>query len=439
MESNLRQRKGPYFKLVIFLTLILTTVQIGALWDLEATHRFQAGDGLVLEELAHPLLPVVDLELKADQQILNFQGKLTSHLICNSRESGSVVMEDPGKVNLTMNLFGFIPVRRMEIEVVPAVTVVPGGHSIGVLMRGEGVVVVGYSPVAAQNGTEIYPAQEAGIEIGDLIVEINGQRVDSDQKAARLLQNSGEPVRVKIVRDGQSKNIKLRPVLDSEKNIYRIGLYIRDSAAGIGTLTFYDPATGKYGALGHRISDAEIDRQLKKGEGRIIEAAVEGIHAGRKGEPGEKVGVFFDQGRIAGEISANTTFGIFGELTGDVGNPIMDEVEVALTREVHPGPAKLLTVIEGSHIESFDLVIEKVMPYQKNEGKGMVIKITDPQLLEATGGIIQGMSGSPIIQDGKLAGAVTHVFINDPTRGYGVMAEWMLETCGVLVQEKIAS
>ena len=200
-----------------------------------------------------------------------------------------------------------------------------------------------------------------------------------------------------------------------------MGLYIRDSAAGVGTLTFYDPVTKKYGALGHVISDVDTQKPIVVHDGHIVRSSVTSIEKGSNGDPGEKLANFSGNRDTLGTIEKNSSFGIFGTLKNTtLKNNIYDEkMPITLSTHVKEGPAKILTVVEGETVEQFDIEIVSSIPQKEPATKGMIIKVTDPKLIEATGGIVQGMSGSPIIQDGKLVGAVTHVFVNDPTSGYG--------------------
>lgn len=339
-----------------------------------------------------------------------------------------------GKANVEFRLFGFIPIRRVAVDVVPRIEVVPGGHSIGVKLRSEGVMVVGYSVLVGKDGREYQPARQAGVEIGDAILSINGEPATSEEQVARLINVAGvqgKTLRLELKRSGLRLEKAVVPVEDRNSGKYVIGLYVRDGAAGVGTLTFYDPRSGKYAALGHVITDADTNRPIDLREGQIVKAVITGIEKGRRAEAGEKIGVFTDDLPL-GNIERNTEFGITGSLSGLPENPLFrGAIPVGFMNQVKEGPAKILTVVEGSRIEQFDIEIVRLVRQVRPDGKGMIVKITDPRLLKRTGGIIQGMSGSPIVQDGKLVGAVTHVFVNDPTRGYAVFIEWMLMEAGV--------
>ncbi|MDK2984688.1 MAG: stage sporulation protein [Clostridia bacterium] len=337
----------------------------------------------------------------------------------------------PGTINMYLKLFGIIPVKEMVVDVLPPIKVTPSGHSIGVVVKSKGVMVVGYSAVLDKFNNEHFPARDVGVSIGDIIVKANSEDINSDDQLADIVASSAQKnkkVKLTLNRDGKKIEVNVKPEYCYDTESYRIGLYVRDTAAGIGTMTFYDPVTKKYAALGHVIANAEIQKQISHGVGRILESTVQGIQQGKRGNPGEKIGVFMENTSFTGIINKNSRFGIYGTLKKLPEKCYTKSpIPIAYASQIKEGPAEILTVINGDQIEKFSIVIEKVIPHQKINGKGLILKITDERLLEATGGIIQGMSGSPIIQDGKLVGAVTHVFVNDPTRGYGVLAEWMLE------------
>lgn len=306
-----------------------------------------------------------------------------------------------------------------------AYDVTVGGQSLGIILKSEGAVVVGFTPVV-QGGAEVYPARDAGVQMDDRLLAINGAAVCSNQDVARLVEESaGAKMRLTVGRGDDELDIWVDPALCDEAGQYRLGLYIRDANAGIGTLTFYDAASGSFAALGHRIEDTATGSGDNLG--RVLAADVQYVESSRDGQPGEKVGVF-DEDSLSGTICKNCELGLYGHLDAAVQNPLYPQpVPVAEPDEVKPGAATILTVLEGETVEQFDIEIERVMAQKSAADKGMVIKITDERLLAAAGGIVQGMSGSPIIQDGKLVGAVTHVFVNDGASGYGCFARWMLD------------
>lgn len=343
----------------------------------------------------------------------------------------------PGIIDLDLRLFGIFPLKRVTLEVVPPVKVIVGGHSIGVLLHAEGVIVLGYADIRGSgDSTGVSPARQAGILPGDVIVKIEGKSVQSDSQLSYLIDQMArkrDELRIQIKRGGICKEYRVKPIYCPETKRYRVGLYVRDGAAGIGTLTFYEPNTKIYGALGHMIIDTGTNKSLDLQDGRIVGAPVQGIQRGERGKIGEKVGIFLGNGRITGDIKKNTIYGIFGTMNSALGNPLYTKlIPVAMGYQITKGKAQMLTVLNGEKIEVFDVEIQSVFSQPRPDGKAFIIKVTDPELLDRAGGIVQGMSGSPIIQNGRLIGAVTHVFINDPTRGYGVLAESMLEEAGLL-------
>ena len=307
----------------------------------------------------------------------------------------------------------------------------PGGQSIGILLRTDGILVVGQSAIIDDEGNICYPASKAGIDIGDIIVSINGIQVSHDDQLAFLVNqfgSQGKEITLHIKRKNKEMDKVIVPVYCQESKSYRIGLYIRDNAGGVGTLSFIDAETGKYGALGHMISNQDTQEKIDIIKGKLVLADIEGIKKGLEGYPGEKIGRFVDNHSL-GTIEQNSSAGIYGKLIDEeflAANPYHQLMPTAAISEIQLGEAEILTVLEGNKVESFKVSIEKIKPYDR-EGKGLVLKVTDPVLLEKTGGIVQGMSGSPILQNGKIIGAVTHVLVNDPTKGYGIFIEDMLE------------
>lgn len=364
--------------------------------------------------------------------------RIVSIRMADSRASRhiSLVPMSMGRVDLEFRLFGVIPLRRLAVDVVPPVSVFPGGHSIGVLIYAEGVLVTGLAPVTGMNGKASYPAREAGLEVGDVILEVSGIRVRGDSHITALVDECGQKGEVVSVlvrkRDGRESIVTVKPVLCRESKRFRIGVWVRDSAAGVGTLTFYEPQSMIFGALGHVITDDETDRPVDVRDGRIVKATVTGIEEGKRGQPGEKIGVFLEEKDVMGKIHLNSRFGIVGTLDSIPVNPLYSHpIPIGLANDAHEGFAEIITVVEGQNLERFSVEIQRIVRQSKPDGKGLVVRVTDPRLLSRTGGIVQGMSGSPIIQDGRLIGAITHVFVNDPTRGYGVFIEWMMAEAGL--------
>ena len=287
---------------------------------------------------------------------------------------------------------------------------VPVGEVVG-LSLSEGTVTV-----AAFHEDFGAAAREAGVQIGDEIVSLDGRAVDSAQDLYDALKRSGGTVTVCLRREGRDRQVRLQPAATAEGP--RLGVYIREGVTGIGTVTWYDPSRGTFGALGHGISDSR-GTLAPMDSGWVYEAAVESVKKGRCGEPGQLRGAVRSQ-TPAGRLSANTAFGVFGSGAKWTG----EALPAAEPGQVREGKAQILSNVTGDEIALYDVRILKCRP--DGDGRDLVLEVTDPALLEATGGIVAGMSGSPIIQDGKLVGAVTHVLVNDPTRGYGIFIENML-------------
>ncbi|AZN40638.1 SpoIVB peptidase [Paenibacillus albus] len=380
----------------------------------------------------------VHAQVTVDSQTLRVNGSTDRSLSINLNKPLSIESSQSGKTTMKLKLFGKIPFKTVRVNVVPDLRVIPGGQTIGVKVKSAGIMVVGHHQVVDAKGTKVSPGEQAKLQLGDLIVRINGKYVNEVHKVAEMAEVAGDtkqPLHLTVKRGSRLFETKLLPVFDSEDRAWRLGLYIRDSAAGVGTLTFYAPDQGVYGALGHVITDMDTQTPIEVGEGQILQSNVTSINKSQNGEPGEKRAQFVKESKVLGNIERNTSFGIFGKMKELPSHSYNDQsVPVAFAEEVKEGPAQLLTVVNGQKVERFNVEIVHVTKQQSPATKGMVIKITDRRLLEQTGGIVQGMSGSPIIQDGKLIGAVTHVFVNDPTSGYGCFIEWMLQDAGVLLK-----
>jgi stage IV sporulation protein B len=352
--------------------------------------------------------------------------------------SVSLHARENGKNEMFLELAGF-PIKKVDVNVLKDFKVIPGGQSIGVKLNTVGVLVVGHHQVNTADG-KASPGETAGIKIGDIITEINGKKIEKMSDVAPFVQEAGKkgnPLQIVVSRESGKVKTELTPLKEKGEETYKLGLYIRDSAAGIGTMTFYHPESKKYGALGHVISDMDTKKPIVVEDGQIVRSTVTSIEKGSNGNPGEKLARFSSDKEIIGNIVRNSPFGIFGELNRDMKNGIFDKpMPIALSHQVKEGPAQILTVVDNDEVSLFDIEIVSTIPQKFPATKGMVIKVTDQKLLDKTGGIVQGMSGSPIIQDGKIIGAVTHVFVNDPTSGYGVHIEWMLNEAGIDIYEK---
>lgn len=334
-----------------------------------------------------------------------------------------------GRVNLNMRLFGFIPLKTMQVDVVPDREVVACGNTIGVKIDVEGLLVIALSAFETLDGKNLIPAKEAGIKPGDLIVEINRKPIDSIGHLIKYLAKSnGEDIHIKYKRGSGLHNTIIKPSISLESEKYQLGMWLRDSTAGIGTLTFYEPKTQKFGALGHGITDIDTGILMPLEIGEIIESSILAVKKGKQGDPGELKGILIEEKDELGIINKNCEQGIYGTLNKNICNEFPNKLySIGLKNEIKIGAASIMSNIDGKSVEEYDIEIQKISERNLSGSKGMIIKITDEKLLEATGGIVQGMSGSPILQNGKLIGAVTHVLINDPTKGYGIFIEKMIK------------
>lgn len=308
-----------------------------------------------------------------------------------------------------------------------------GGNSVGVRVSTEGVLAVGYSDITTESGEAKSPAQNGGIQIGDRLISVNGNKIKNSKDLSKKINESkSENVEILLERNGEeiTKNINLSKNGDGD---YKIGLWVRDSTAGVGTLTFYDKESGKYGAIGHPITDSETEKILSIKNGDLLNSSIISIKKGVKGNPGELRGIFSSDKKPIGNVTGNTQCGIFGSMNKENLKNINNKTyKVGWRDEIQPGPAQIITTIDEEGPKLYDIEIMKLAKQDSISTKSMVIKITDERLLEKTGGVVQGMSGSPIIQNDKIIGAVTHVLVNKPEVGYGIYIEWMLKDAKII-------
>jgi stage IV sporulation protein B len=383
-------------------------------------------------------MPVSAQVIVKDPDIVKVNGSDKHSFQISLKEPISLESVHSGQTEMKVKLFGAITFKTVKVNVVPDLKVIPGGQTIGVKIKSAGIMVVGHHLVTIADEQRISPGEEAKVQVGDLITKINGKSLRDVNKVTDLVTKAGKsrtPLELTVRRNNEELLIQLQPVYDVVDKSYRLGLYIRDSAAGVGTLTFYAPSQGIYGALGHVITDMDTQTPIVVGDGEIVHSNVTSIAKSHHGEPGEKRAQFFKDSKVIGNIEKNTPFGIFGKMFNAPDHSLAHEaIPVAFAEEVKERPAQIYTVVEGQKVEKFDIQIVHVSRQDFPATKGMVIKITDAKLLDKTGGIVQGMSGSPIVQNGKMIGAVTHVFVNDPTSGYGCFIEWMLQDSGILIR-----
>ena len=329
---------------------------------------------------------------------------------------------EAGDARLTYSLLGMLPVKTVSVSVAPEKVLIPGGQSVGIAIDTEGVIVVGASDL----GQTPSPIRAAGIRTGDIIQKVNGAAVASAAALSEMV-SGGDTLSVDVLRGDETLTKAVTPALDGRDGRWRLGAWVRDSTAGVGTLTYCDPETGRFGALGHAITDVDTRITMPVGEGELYENRIVDISPSSHGAPGELTGDFVFRPNAIGRVSLNTGRGIFGSLDEPEANALYPEgLPIAPKRELHAGPATLLTTVDGAATGEYRCEIVRVNDSAR-DARELVLRITDEALLDRTGGIVQGMSGSPVIQDGRLAGAVTHVMVNDPAMGYGISIESMLE------------
>ncbi len=309
------------------------------------------------------------------------------------------------------------------VSVAEPQTLIPMGNAIGIQIRADGVLVVGLSPVAA-GGAKSTPALDAGLKVGDTLTHIDGQAIAGSQPFYEAVQRTaGQRMTLQGLRDGKAYSVELQAVQADVDDKFRIGVFVRDHMAGIGTVTYYDPQAQQFGALGHGIHDGDSDKLMPMSQGSVTHADIVDVKRGTAGEPGELHGSF-DLADVKGVLLANTESGIFGQMKPSLAQCHNKALPVAQPSQVKEGKAQIYSQVSGGAVNCYDIEILRLL--DKREVRNMIIRITDKRLLAATGGIVQGMSGSPIVQDGKLVGAVTHVFVSDPQRGYGIFVTNML-------------
>lgn len=337
----------------------------------------------------------------------------------------AIAVSGEGSYLLPCRLLGFIPFKDIKVRPAENGTVYASGNTVGIYMETEGVLIIDTSEIMTEQGTSQDPAKNI-VKPGDYIVAFNEQKVTSKQELIEDISHlDGDDVTLDLLREGQEVPVSLTPVKDTNGD-YKLGIWVRDNTQGIGTLTFVDKE-GNYGALGHGISDVDTGELLHISEGSLYQAEVLGIQKGESGSPGELSGLIrYEPGRVLGNIDINSKNGIYGHISAGKEGMFLKKMPVAYKQELKTGPASLLCCVNGK-VQEYQAEITRIDMNHEDTNKSFVLHVTDPELLEATGGIVQGMSGSPIIQDGKLVGAVTHVLVNDPTRGYGIFIENMLE------------
>ena len=330
---------------------------------------------------------------------------------------------------IEFKLFHLIPIKTQKLKVLQNDKVLVSGAAIGLVLKTDGVLVVGSSPISTVDG-EYDAMVDNNIKLGDIILQIQGENVDNVASIKKIINekdNENKELDVLIKRNNKEVKTKLKPCYDTKSESYKIGIWVRDDAYGIGTLTYID-ANDRFGALGHPICDSDTHSQIDLDSGKVYNCSILGVEKGVTGDPGEIHGLFMQGKNEQGIVEKNNSYGVFGTINEN--SPLKDsaqEMNIGGRLSVKPGKAQIRCCLDGNKIETFDIDIIKTNFQNYSNEKSMVIRVVDNDLIQRSGGIVQGMSGSPIIQNDKIVGAVTHVFVNDPTKGFGVYLDWMIE------------
>ena len=340
--------------------------------------------------------------------------------------SSNLNKEKIGSNKVKLQLFNNIAVKNINVSVIPSTTVIPIGKAIGMKLYTKGVLVVGMSEIENINNEKEKPYENSGIEEGDSIIEINNEKVNTTDELIKQVNNSnGQEVNIKYLKKDEILETSIKPV--KTKQDYKLGLWVRDAAAGIGTLTFYEPATNMFMSLGHGIVDIDTEKIVDISSGELVTANILSIVKGEKNKPGEIKGTITN-GRTIGNIYKNTSMGVYGNVKNrQFVSSSNKEMPVATRAEIKVGKANIICQLDQEEPKKYEIEIEKIYSNNNSDNKSMLIKITDEKLINKTGGIIQGMSGAPIIQEGKFVGAVTNVLVKDPTKGYAIFADLLIK------------
>lgn len=402
--------KKNYICIIILFILLILLVYVANITSIP--------DSLILfqnEELKLKTIAGINIEKTVETGATL---KENNHIKDNSSEK---------KQNYNITLLGF-NIKTITANVIPNTKVIPLGNIAGLKLYTKGVLVVGVSQIQGEDKKTYKPYEDAGINQGDSILEINDQKVNNTKELLECVSKSkGRDIKITYLKDGNILKTNLTPVKTS-KNTYKIGLWVRDAAAGVGTISFYDPSTNSFAALGHGIQDIDTQELVDISSGEFVTTDILNIDKGEENNPGKIEGTIEDSKTI-GKVYSNTEYGVYGyatdkkelNLNGQV------EVDVASRNEIKTGKASIICTLENNNRKEYEVEIEKVYVNNNENNKSMVVKVIDKELLEKTGGIIQGMSGSPILQNGKIIGCLTHVLVSNPTKGYGVFSDIMIK------------
>lgn len=396
-------------KIIIILLLLVIYIYVCYFSFLPSNYIIIQGESLKINTLLGTTL--------VQKESNNLQTVQTVSNLNNNK------VEQIGKIDFSLSLFHLFKVKDLSVNVIPKTSVVPIGKAIGMKLYTDGVLVVGMSEIEGKR-----PYEDTGIQEGDRIIQINENDIRNTTELMKEVNASkGDKIHIKYIHEEETITTSMKPVKSGEDE-YKLGLWVRDAAAGVGTLTFYEPDTKMFATLGHGILDVDTSDLIKIANGELVTTNILNIQKGEKGKPGEIRGTI-ESGYTLGRITKNTAFGVYGMLDAPsyLSISTKDAIDVATREEIKTGAAQIICELENGKTQYFNIEIQKVFIGNNEDNKSMLLKVTDEELLDKTGGIIQGMSGAPIVQDGKFIGAVTHVLVNDPSQGYGVFADIMLK------------
>jgi stage IV sporulation protein B len=372
----------------------------------------------------------ISIKASLEEEAIAVNGTYQKEFEISPNNPVAITSDEVGTFEIKLKAFGIIPVGTVDVQVLPDLKLYPCGWLIGVKMNTRGVIVVGLEDIETMNEEELCPAQKADIKVGDIIYEIDGSEVNEAEDIKEIFENKkSETASIKLKRGEEYIRTEISAV-EAKDGSYKIGLWARDNIAGIGTMTFLNSQNAVFGALGHSINDVTTGILVPVKDGSIVNAHIISVVEGQEGIPGEIRGIFYDEDEEIGTLSKNTEFGLYGEMIKNK-NQNLSSLPIATQSEITEGDAQILCSIDSEEPKYYDIVIEKKYNQRTKSTKGMLIEVIDKELLKKTGGIIQGMSGSPIIQNGKIVGAVTHVLVSNPTKGYGIFIEWMINEAGL--------
>ena len=408
------QRKKIFFLISIILFFILLYFVIEYIF-IPKNIYMTTGESYVMN-MSSPF----DGEVESNEVVSINNEKVKDNIEVSLKEDNIISSEADTTADLKVKFMG-LPIKNVQLCFMPEKRVEVVGKTVGICVDTKGVLVLGVGQVNGTDGKAYTPCKNI-LKTGDIITAVNNRPTESKEELSELV-NSSENLNIQIIRDDKNMNLNVKPVKSADDNQLKLGLWVRDSTQGIGTITYYDRENNSFGALGHPINDVDTGELMEIDGGEILEAKVEKAEKGKAGTPGSLVGnIYFD--KTIGYVESNEKNGIFGHMCSDIEGI---EMPVGYKNDVKIGNASIYVNINGKSVEKFGIHIDSINKYNTSDTKNFVLTITDKKLLDKTGGIVQGMSGCPIVQDGKLIGAVTHVFVNDPTRGYGIFIENMID------------